>query len=118
MTCLIACLTTGKGTWSTVNDLMNSEAWEKTFLITNDFGKEKFTSKKPFEFIMINPDSSLQEIKNNITLQLKGKIKDLEVAVNLSSGSGKEHMALLSAILSLGYGLRIVDINCGKIEIL
>lgn len=118
MTYLIACLTTGKGTWSTVNELMNSEAWEKTFLVTNDFGREKFTSKKPFEFIIINPDSPLKDIKTAIVSQLKGKIKDLEVAVNFSSGSGKEHMALLSAILNLGYGIRIVDVENGKIEVL
>ncbi|MGV8168737.1 MAG: hypothetical protein ACP5N3_01645 [Candidatus Nanoarchaeia archaeon] len=118
MTCLIACLTTGKGTWSTVNELMNSEAWEKTFLITNDFGKEKFTSKKPFEFIIINPDAPLKEIKSAIVSQLKGKIKDLEVAVNFSSGSGKEHMALLSAILNLGYGIRIVDVENSRLEVL
>ena len=118
MTSLIACLTTGKGGWAHVSELMASTDWEITFLITNDFGVQNFKSTKKFEFIVINPDASLQEIKSSIMVQLKGKIKDLEVAVNLASGSGKEHMALLSAALNLGLGVRIVEVDNGKMVVL
>ncbi len=114
MTSLIACLTTGKGGWAHVSELMASTDWEKTYLITNDFGVQNFKSTKSFEFIVINPDASLADIKEKIMAQLKGKIKDLEVAVNLASGAGKEHMALLSVVLSLGLGARIVEIENGR----
>ena len=43
---LIACLSTGKGTWKEVTAVMNQHDWEGIYLITNDFGKEKFTSLK------------------------------------------------------------------------
>jgi hypothetical protein len=118
MTVLIACLTTGKGSWASVNELINSTDWEKIYLITNDFGKEKFTSPKNFEFVIINPDSSTNEIKNNVFNQLKGKIKETEVALNFCSGSGKEHMAVISAVLNLGLGVRLVDCKDCKMDVI
>ena len=39
------------------------------------------------------------------------KIKDSEVAVNFVSGTGKEHMALLSALLKLGIGIRLLALT-------
>ena len=118
MTSLIACLTTGKGSWAIVNELINSTDWEKVYLITNDFGKEKFTTNKPFEFVIINTDSSSKDIMNAVYSQLKGKIKETEVALNFSSGAGKEHMAVLSAVLNLGVGIRLVDVQEGKMDVL
>jgi len=108
VTSLIACLTTGKGSWAAVSELMNSENWTKIFLITNKFGTEKFTSNKELSFIIIDPDSELDEIKKTVIRELKGKILDTEVAFNMMSGTGKEHMAILSAILNSGFGVRLV----------
>ena len=116
MTSLIACLTTGKGTWGAVSELMNSTDWNKVFLVTNKFGSEKFTSQKEFEFILVDVDAPLKEIRNSIVSQLKGKIIDTEVAVNIASGTGKEHMAVISAVLNLGLGLRLVHSVEGKMD--
>ena len=44
-------------------------------------------------------------------ITLKGKIKDPEVDVNFISGTGREHMALMSALLKLGVGIRLVAIT-------
>jgi hypothetical protein len=118
MTSLIACLTTGKGSWAAVNELINSTEWEKIYLVTNDFGKEKFTTTKNFEFVIINPDSSTNEIKTSVYSQLKGKLRETEVALNFISGSGKEHMAIISAILNLGLGVRLVDCKDGKMDVI
>jgi hypothetical protein len=117
MTSLIACLTTGKGGWAHVSELMASADWEKVYLVTNDFGVKNFKSNRKFEFVVIDPDAPLDAIKNAIINQMKGKIKDLEAAVNLSSGTGKEHMALLSAVLNLGLGMRMVEVTDGKMEV-
>ena len=35
----------------------------------------------------------------------------METAVNLISGDGKEHMALLSALLKLGVGIRLIALT-------
>ena len=106
MTQLIACLSTGKGTWSEVSSLARSDLWEKVFLVTNDFGKEKFLNQN-VSFVIINPDGPIETIISALMVGLKD-VKGPEVALNLSSGSGKEHMALLSALLKLGLAIRLV----------
>jgi len=53
----------------------------------------------------------LLELVEDIKKQLKDKISGTEVALNLVSGTGKEHMAILSAILKLGLGLRFIALT-------
>ncbi len=108
MATLVACLLTGKGTWGHVSALIAEEAWEQIFLITNDFGKEKYTNEKAVEFVSIDTSKKPEELVETIMTALKGKILDTEVALNLISGSGAEHMAVLSAMLKLGLGVRLV----------
>lgn len=111
MTSLIAVLSSGKGTWGHVAQLIAKQDWDKIYLITNDFGKENFTvNEKPVEYIIIDPNKFLNQIAKDIEEQLKGKIADTEVALNFVSGTGKEHMAVLSALLKLGLGIRLVTI--------
>jgi hypothetical protein len=111
MTELVACLSSGKGTWGHVSRLIEGQEWEKVFLITDSFGKEKFEKKDLVEFIIIDPNKFLPEIVEDIKAGLKDKITGLEVAVNFISGSGKEHMALMSALQQLGIGLRLVALT-------
>ncbi len=115
MTSLVACLGAGKGTWAEVKKLIESESWDKVFLVTNSFGREKFTAEKA-EFIVIDDFQAPQPIAAVIISQLKGKIIDTEVALNISSGSGNVHMAILSALLKLGLGIRLVSIVNEKAE--
>lgn len=115
---LIVCLSTGKGTWGHVSRLIQDGNWEKVFLVTNAFGKENFTLDKNSEFIVIDPNKDLAELREDIYNQLKEKVKDSEVGLNLVSGTGKEHMALVSAVLKLGIGIRLVALtNDGVQEI-
>ena len=107
MTELIACLSTGKGTWGHVARLIEEGKWDKVLLITNDFGAEKFNKPENAEFIVVQSRQGMEELVEEIKKQLEGKISGTEVAVNLVSGSGKEHMAILSAIMKLGKGFRL-----------
>ncbi len=116
MTDLIANLSTGKGTWGHVNRLIQDGTWEKVILVTNEFGKENFTPEKPVEFIIINANKSLKELKETLNKELKEKIKGTEIALNMISGTGKEHIALLSAVLKLGVGIRQVALTKEGIE--
>ena len=111
MTSLIACLSSGKGTWSHVNEIINKQEWDQIFLITDDFGVQNFKPEKKVNYILIDEKKFLPEMTEDIRKQLQGKIKDLEIAVNLVSGNGKEHMAMLSAILKLGLGIRLVALT-------
>jgi len=108
MTSLIACLGIGKGTWTHVIKLIAEQEWDNVFLVTNQFGKDKFQINKQVEFIVIDEERPVEDLVHQIQGRLQGKINDLEVAVNLISGSGKEHMAVISAVLKLGLALRLV----------
>ncbi|MFA4886782.1 MAG: hypothetical protein WC595_01080 [Candidatus Nanoarchaeia archaeon] len=108
---LIACLTTGKGTWGHVNRLITEKEWDTIFLVTNEFGRENFTPSKKSNFVIVDPRRGMEELRDDIKDQLNGHIKGTEAAVNLVSGTGKEHMAVISAILKLGYGVRFVAVT-------
>lgn len=111
MTDLIACLSTGKGTWIPVIKLIQSESWDKIYLIAPAFAPEKFNVGKPVEFIIVDPEKPLKELHRTICEGLNRKLTGIEVALNLSSGTGKEHMAIISAVLKQGVGIRLVSVN-------
>src|SRR3989344_3349694 len=110
MPTLIACLSTGKGTWTEVSKIAQSQDWNKVFLITNQFGKENYTPGKNTELILVDSflDTPTTLITEQIKRQLKDRIADFEVALNLASGSGKEHMAILEAVLQMGLNFRLI----------
>ena len=111
MTELIACLSSGKGSWNYILKLIKEESWDNVFLITNIFGKENFKAEGNSQFIVVDFKKPVFELIKDIKEQLKGKIKGIEVAVNLISGTGKEHMVIMSALLKLGLAIRFVTIT-------
>lgn len=116
MTELIACLSTGKGTWGHVNRLLEDEQWSKIYLLTNEYGKENFTANEKTELIVIDTSQGLRELKDAMLQVLKERVKGSEVAVNIISGTGKEHMALVAAVLKLGVGIRLVALTKDGVE--
>ena len=111
MTSLVASLGAGKGTWNEVAKLISSESWSGIFLVTNDFGKENFGQKfggAKAEFVVVNDLSPAEQLLQEIKKGLSGKINDTEVAVNMASGTGNVHMALIAALIQLGMGIRFV----------
>lgn len=107
---LVALLSSGKGTWAQVSGLIKYGEWDKIILIGGDFAKD-FTSEKNFEFIKVDLDKKLIELKKDILSKLKGKIDGTEVALSIASGDGKEHMSLISALLSMPTGIRFVALT-------
>ncbi len=116
MTDLIAMLSTGKGSWAHVSALIRAEKWDKVYLITNSFGKEKFTQERPIEMILIEDNDNTEQVRDKIVAALAGKLK-MDVAVNFVSGSGEEHMALVAALVRLGVGMRFVIEDNGVKEL-
>ncbi len=92
---LIAVLSTGKGTWGHVGRLIADGEWAKIILISNDWAKENFTCEKEVEWICVNNRAPLDDIIEEINENLTAKDN---VCINIISGSGKEHMALLAAL--------------------
>jgi hypothetical protein len=106
----IALLSTGKGTWGQISGLIKYGEWDKIILVGRDFA-EKFTSEKKFEFVKVDLDKKIKDLKEEFEKKLKGKIQGTEVALSIASGDGKEHMALISALLSLPVGIRFVALT-------
>ena len=107
---LVALLSTGKGTWAQVSGLMTHGEWDKIILIGSDFAKD-FKHDKEFEFIKVDLDKNLKNLKEDLSQKLKGKIAGTEVALSIASGDGKEHMALISALLNLPVGIRFAALT-------
>src|SRR4030043_93445 len=84
----IALLSSGKGTWAQVSGLIKYGEWEKIILLGDDFSKQ-FTTEKPFEFIRIDLNKKLKDLKDEFSEKLKGKINGTEVALSIASGDGK-----------------------------
>ena len=110
MTDLVACLSDEKS-WAHVARLIREEDWKKIFLITNDFGGKNFKPGKNVEFVVVDSKKPVFELIEDIRKGLRGRITDLEIALNIVSGTGKEHMAILSALLKLGVGVRLMAVT-------
>jgi len=107
---LIALLSTGKGTWAQVSGLMKHGEWDKIIILGGEFAK-KFTSDVKFEFINVDLDKKLKDLKEDFSNKLKGKTAGTEVALSIASGDGKEHMALISALINLPVGIRFAALT-------
>jgi len=107
---LVALLSTGKGTWAQVSGLMVRGEWDKIILLGNDFAKN-FKHERTFEFIKIDLDKKLKDLRWEFSEKLKGKLNGTEVALSIASGDGKEHMALISALLNLPVGVRFAALT-------
>ncbi len=107
---LVALLSTGKGTWAQVSGLMKHGEWDKVILLGGDFA-ESFKHEKEFEFIKVDLDKKLKELKDEFSIKLKGKFNGTEVALSLASGDGKQHMALISSLINLPVGIRFAALT-------
>lgn len=106
---LVALLSSGKGTWGQIAGVIKRGEWDKIILIGDNFAKQ-FKSEKDFEFIEIN-SSRIMDLKNEIHKKLQGKIKGTEVALTIASGTGREHMSLISALLTIPVGIRFTALT-------
>jgi len=96
-----------KENWGQITALLNRLEYEKAIIVKSS--KEEFPVNEKCKVIEINSDKSLIELKESILGKIKSLLSgDFEVALSLASGNGKEHMALLSALLNVPVGVRIV----------
>ncbi len=107
---LISLLSSGKGTWAQVSGLIKYGEWDKIILLGDEFARQ-FTSEKKFEFIRIDLNKKLKDLKEEFQQKLKGKIDGTEAALSIASGDGKEHMALISALINLPIGIRFAALT-------
>jgi hypothetical protein len=84
--------------------------WDKIVIVGSDFAKD-FKHEKNFEFVNIDLDKKLKELKEEFSEKLKGKFSGTEVALSIASGDGKQHMALISALINLPVGIRFAALT-------
>ncbi len=107
MTNLIASLGSDSKTWEYLQKLIEGAPWDNVFLISSEEGRS-FKCSKEVSQIIIDAKQPLPLLTEKVRQALDGKIIDTEAAVNITLGSGKEHMALISALLKIGLGIRLV----------
>ena len=107
----MALLSTGEGTWAQVAGIIKHGEWDKIIIIGEEFAKKfQIESNIPHEFIELK-SRRLVELRDELREKLTGKINGTEVALSIASGDGKEHMALISALLSLPVGVRFTALT-------
>jgi hypothetical protein len=111
MTDLIACLSASEKGRVHVQKLVDGKDWANIFLVTTPDSKSNFKCAKKVSYVIIDEKASASDIIKQIQSQLNGKLNDLEVALNLVCGTGKEHMALISALIKLGMGIRLMAVT-------
>ncbi len=111
MTDLIACLSENEKGRIHIQKLVEGENWTQVFLVTTESSKKGFSCEKEVQYVIIDMQSPASEMIKSIQKQLHGKLNDLEVALNMVCGSGKEHMALLSALVKMGMGIRLMAVT-------
>jgi len=107
---LVCLLSSGEGTWAQVAGLMRHGNWDKIVLIGDERIRE-FTHEKDFEFIKTDFSKKLIDLKEFFTKKLKDRFNGMEVAVSIASGDGKEHMALISALINVPVGIRFTALT-------
>lgn len=92
-----------------VQKLIEGEQWDKVILITTEKNQNAITCIKPLKCILINENLSVHQLIDTIKKGLSNEWG--EVALNFVSGTGKEHMAFLAAIMHAGLAFRLVAVT-------
>jgi hypothetical protein len=111
---LVALLSKGEGTWGQIAGLIKKGKWDKIILIGTSFAKNFNIEGAEYEMIEVDLGKPLSLLKKEILEKLKPKLDNdfnSEVVLSIASGDGKEHMALISALLSIPVGVRFTALT-------
>ena len=114
MTQLVALLSKGEGTWGQVSGLIKRGEWEKIIVVGANYAQNFNIEGAQFDFVEVDLEKPLIALKNELVTKLKPKLDSdfsSEVALSIASGTGKEHMALVSALLAIPVGVRFTALT-------
>ena len=104
---LVAFVGTDMENWGQITALMHRMECEKVVLVCSSEAGAFPASEKCISVEVVG-SSPIAALKQQMIDVLKPHLgSDFEVAVSLASGTGKEHMALISALLQIPVGIRI-----------
>jgi len=110
---LIACFTTDEH-HRHLHRVLNEAEWDRAFIVTTKELKQKHKFAKEVIYIVVDPKKPIGEYVEDIKSSLKGFF--LETGVNIVNGTGKDHMALLSAVMKAGLSFRLVAVTKNGVE--
>ncbi len=111
---LVALLSRGEGTWGQVAGLIKQGKWDKIVLVGSSFAKNFNVEGAEYEMVEVDLGKPLALLKQEMAEKLKPNLNSdfsSEVALSIASGDGKEHMALISALLSIPVGVRFTALT-------
>jgi hypothetical protein len=117
---LITLLGTGKGTWLEVHNILRLQAFEKTIIFIDGWAARDYKNEFSALVVALPEDASTEQLVDIMKQHIKAGVpaSDFEVALNISSGTGKQHAALLSAVIGSGYGVRLVTLENNELKVL
>ncbi|MEK6850335.1 MAG: hypothetical protein AABX85_02045 [Nanoarchaeota archaeon] len=112
---LVAFLGNDKESWGQISALIKRAKWDKILIVKNkeadDFPIENS------ETIKINTNQPIALLKNEMVEKLREKLSgEFEIALSIASGNGKEHMAIISALLCIPVGIKLVAYTKDGVE--
>lgn len=119
MTLLIAILGVGKGTWLEVHGLLQQKLFDTTILFVDGWAAKDYRNE--YNAILIPlPETATEQLAAFMKTELEKHKQhaEFDIAINIASGSGRQHAALLAAVLQLGYGVRIVSFENNELKTL
>jgi len=111
MTDLVAVVSAGVGTAKHVERVACEMNWGKVLIIMPTSSEAPFPLRANMEIVKADFSQPMGSVVENLVTRLKPKISGTEVGLNMISGDGKEHMAVLSAVLKCGVGFRLIALT-------
>ncbi|MFH1650389.1 MAG: hypothetical protein ABIA93_07635 [Candidatus Woesearchaeota archaeon] len=108
MTKLLACLAEPVSSWPVVLKLVKCPDFEQIILFCDEKAQKAFKAPENVRVVSFDRMLSAESMRDYFFSILKDMPFEMDVALNLSSGDGKEHMALIAAALRTGSGIRFV----------
>lgn len=105
---LVAFVGTDTENLGQITALINRMECDKIILVKDKDAPDLATSPK-CKTIVVDSSRPLTGLTFDMQEGLKKELsKEFEVALSIASGNGKQHMAILSALLNIPVGIRIV----------
>jgi len=106
---LVAFLGDDNKNWGQVTALINRLDDCDKFILIKSKSSPEFPLTSKCKLIEVDTTQPLTDLKEKIQEKLKPELSSsFEVALSIASGTGKEHMAIISALLNIPVGIKMV----------
>lgn len=114
---LVAFIGSDQETWGQVSGLVNHGEWSKIIIIKSS-KVTTYPSIPNTQEIIVDTSKPIEELKSFLLTELKDSFAEFEASLSIASGTGKEHMALISALLAIPVGIRFVVYTKKGVQVL